>query len=881
MTARTISHFEIGERIGEGGIGVVHRGRDINLDRPVAVKFLHSHLLNSLEAVRRFRREARVLSNLSHPNIATVFEVGEEDEQQFIVLECLPGGSLSSKIRDLRAAGLLLSMRQVVDMALQIAEGLGYAHRQGIIHRDIKPGNILCTLDGKLKVTDFGLAMFVRSADSTMAARVEGTIPYMAPEQIKGREANPRSDIYSFGVTIFELATGDRAYSGPNDAAVMHSILHDPVPSIHRWRPDVIPELDQLVRRAMAKDPADRPARFAEISAELASIREKCPVSQEIPSSSIGDSRTLPITAPIPKNRRLPWREIAFVVLVLLVAGASAGASRVWSMRCLVARGWFDGCSIPARKEIGVLKVPAVSKGGDEVLAAGMRDYMIGQLSRLARFESQLCVHSVDVRSRLRAVNLSLEPRLIYAGATPKFAAELWRVQSELQLDRMVPVAFSGASFQDRLVQELARLLSIRSEERMRRAMAAGSTGIAEAFQSYISGLGRLSRNQLDEAIADFRKAVAEDSYYASAYAGLAEAYRRKYHSSHQAKLMDLALESASAAKARDGELPEGRLSLGRVHYDLGQYDKAVEELRHAVALTPANSEIRYELVDACMALGQPATARAVAEEGVKLYPDCFMAQHDLASFYRSLGHFNEAERHYRRVVDLAPKSSVAHSNLAGTLYDQQEYTEAEQQWREALSLQPTSTAYTNLGQLYIRTNCFAAAERALEQATAIARDDFLAYGNLGEAFHLLPEHKVREQGLFAKALKLAQQERVDNPSDPQLARMVAFYHARLGDKRSALETIQEAIDLAPDNIHTLYRAAFLYEISGERDRALPVLDRVVKAGYQTRELCTHPDLNGLRADPRFLRLLGGKCAPYDEPAHEGFSCPGMELTHR
>lgn len=884
MLARTISHFEIGDSIGEGGIGVVHRGRDINLDRPVAIKFLHSRLLNSKEAVRKFRREARVLSNLNHPNIATVYEVGEEDEQQFIVLEYLPGGSLSTRIRDLRATGLQLSMRQVVDVSLQIAEGLSYAHRQGLVHRDIKPGNILCTLDGKLKITDFGLAKFMKSGDSTVAGRIEGTIPYMAPEQIRGQEANQRSDIYSFGVTVFELATGERAYGGPNEAAVMHSILSDPVPSLRRGRPDADQEFADLVEKMMAKDAGDRPERIEAVVAELALIKESYPPSHEIVTFGSGsaDSQTIPVTTiPLTRRRSVPWRGISLVALVLILSGAAAGASRLWSLRCLIARGWFGDCSVTAEKHIGVLKFSVPAPKSDEVLAAGMRAYLVSQLGRLAKFEPGLCVHAAEDRSRFGALNLSIESRLIHTGATMSVAAELVRVSDSLQLSQTTPVEFNTASFQDRMVTELAQMLGIQPEERARRAMGAGSTGIKEAFQSYIAGLGELAKDKPDLAISDFQKAISEDKFYASAHAGLAEAYRRKYERSKETNLINLALHSATTATEKDAELPEGHLTLGRVHYLLGHQKEAVEELRKAVDLMPVNFDGRYELVEAYVAMGATSDAQAVAEKGAELSPRCWVAQHDLASFYRSLGRFDDAEKHFRQVVDLMPKNSTAHSNLAATFYDQQKYKDAEHQWKEALKLQATSTVYTNLGQLYIRTGCFHAAERALDEATAVAPDDFLAYGNLGEAFHLLPEHKVREQGLFARALKLAQQERVTNPTDPQVVRMVAFYHARMGERRTALETIQQAIDLAPDNIHTLYRAAFLYELTGERDHAVALLQRVVKEDYQTRELCTHPDLQGLRNDSRFARMLDGKCSVYKSQVRESFSCPGSEQIGR
>ncbi|MCW5980902.1 MAG: protein kinase [Bryobacteraceae bacterium] len=874
MTARTISHFEIGERLGEGGIGVVYKARDIHLDRLVAIKFLHPHLLDSAEAVRRFRKEARVLSNLNHPNIATIYETGEEAGQQFIVLEYLAGGALSAKIRDLREAGLLPSLREALNIATQVAEGLAHAHRMGIVHRDIKPANILGTLEGKYKVTDFGLARFAQSGDSTVAARLEGTVPYLPPEQIRGGGADYRGDIYSFGVALFELFTGERPFAAANDAATMQAILTAPAPALRQFRPDAPAELEQLVRRLMAKDPRRRPAEAGDVARELAAIRDNTPPTAEVAAPARADATT--VTVRLTPRRRFAVRALTIAALLLVAAGATAGVSRLWAMRCLLARDKFESCRLPAEKHVGVLAFAPGSPG--DVVSAGLREYMVTQLGKLTRFDKALCVHTLDDRSPSRPLKLAIEPAFVQEAGVAVVDGRLWNLQRDLALDRLAPALFGTASFQDQFALALMRALEISPAAGPRRALAAGSTGIAEAFQSYISGLGRLALDEPDEAAGAFQRAVSEDPYFAAAHAGLAEAYRLQYHRRGDDKLIARALESARIAVARDDELPEGHLALGRIYNDLERHDEAVKELRRAVELMPASSENRYDLVNAWIARGSLAEAQAAAEEGVKLYPDCWLAQHDLGNFYRTLGRFDQAEAHFRRVVELAPKNSVARSNLAATLYDQQKNTEAEREWLEALDLAPSSTVYTNLGQLYVRTNCYAAAERALALATETAQDDFLAYGNLAEAYHLLPEHRIREQGLFARALKLAQEQRAGAPNDPQVARMVAFYLARLGERNAALEAIQQAIDLAPDNVHTLYRAAFLFEITGERDRALPLLERALKAGYPARELCTHPDWARLRDDARFQAALAGRCAPYQGAGRETFNCPDRPL---
>lgn len=272
MVGRTVSHYEVVERIGQGAMGVVYKALDLQLGRPVALKFLSPHLVDSEEAVARFQREAQAISALNHPNIGTIYELGESEDEIFLALEFLPGGTLRSLIGDLASTGRQLSPKQLLAFALGIAEGLAHAHRCGIIHRDLKTENVMRTAEGTVKITDFGLAKHRGWADLTRAGTIIGTASYMSPEQACGLELDHRSDIFSFGVVLFEMATGQLPFQGAHEAAVLSRILNGRVPHLREFRGDLSPAFESVAGKALQKDREKRYRSMDELLDDLSRV---------------------------------------------------------------------------------------------------------------------------------------------------------------------------------------------------------------------------------------------------------------------------------------------------------------------------------------------------------------------------------------------------------------------------------------------------------------------------------------------------------------------------------------------------------------------------------------------------------------------------------
>jgi eukaryotic-like serine/threonine-protein kinase len=312
--------YELEELVGTGGMSSVFKARDRLLERDVALKILHQHYVADPDYVERFRREARAVAQLAHPNIVTVIDRGEQDGRQFIVFEFVDGENLKQLINREGA----LPVRDAVELALQVAGALGYAHDRGIVHRDVKPQNVILNEDGRAKVTDFGIARSLDVDGVTQTGTVLGTSDYIAPEQAQGQPVDAQTDVYSLGVVLYELLTGELPFRGEGFVAVAMQHVSEPAPSVLERRGDVPPRLDLAIRRAMAKRPEDRYASMDELVADLeASIRELDGYGDE-------SERTLVVPAaarrrrarPPRRRRRTPTVLIVLALLVLALAGA-------------------------------------------------------------------------------------------------------------------------------------------------------------------------------------------------------------------------------------------------------------------------------------------------------------------------------------------------------------------------------------------------------------------------------------------------------------------------------------------------------------------------------------------------------------------------------
>jgi serine/threonine protein kinase len=318
--------YELEELVGSGGMSTVFRARDLQLDRRVAIKILHEHYAADPEYLERFRREARAVARLTHPNIVTVIDRGDDDGRQYIVFEHVDGENLKELV--LRAGRL--PVRRALELALATADGLAFAHQHGLVHRDVKPQNVLLNGEGEVKVTDFGIARSLHVEHGvTQTGTVLGTGEYLAPEQASGKPVSPATDVYSLGVVLWELLAGEVPFVGENFVAVALRHVNEEPPSLRERRPDVTPRLEAAVDRALAKDPALRFSSMAAFAQELRACLAEAEGDAPPPESDLAHTlvtRPAPGRAQARRRQRSRRRPLAFVVLALLVAGAAFAA---------------------------------------------------------------------------------------------------------------------------------------------------------------------------------------------------------------------------------------------------------------------------------------------------------------------------------------------------------------------------------------------------------------------------------------------------------------------------------------------------------------------------------------------------------------------------
>ena len=593
-SGKTISHYEVGEQLGRGGMGVVFRATDVRLGRDVVLKFLWEQLARNPDALQRFQGEARAASALNHRNICTVHDVGEHDGRPFIVMELLNGMTLEQRID-----GRPLDESEIIRIATHIADALEAAHAKGIVHRDIKPANVFITTDGQVKILDFGLAKLAgteadRAAAGEMSVEDDdripiltangaavGTLPYMSPEQWRGETADARSDLYAVGVLMFEMATGERPFRGEGTRQLVDAVLHKSVEHPSRLNSHISAALDKIIVRCLAKNPADRWASASDLRDALKELA----------------------------LRRPGWvkRTMLAAAMTLVVLAAIAAAIRP-SLRSAA-----PGVAPAKIRFLAVLPLANVSGGAQrDDFADAMTEQLITELS---------AVRSIRVISRNSAMR--------YKGST-KSVPEIAR---ELNVDGIVQgsVARSGdrlrvtvhlidgtsgrqewsdafdcdvrklSSLQSQVAQAIAgEIRAAVSPEDVKRFTASRPVD-AEAFESYLRGhyfTGRWTMTNLQKAIPHFRDAIARDPSMAIAWAGLADTYSLMDHANGRmvmkpAEAYRLATEAADKALSIDPDCVDAHTVLGHVLMHEGRYSEAGEHLERAVRLNPNSAFAR------------------------------------------------------------------------------------------------------------------------------------------------------------------------------------------------------------------------------------------------------------------------------------------------
>jgi serine/threonine protein kinase/TolB-like protein/Tfp pilus assembly protein PilF len=740
--------YRILEEIGRGGMGVVYRAEDLKLKRSVALKFLPPHLVDSPELKERFLIEAQAAAALNHPNICVIHEVGESEERPFIAMEYVEGETLRDKVKK----GPLKS-EEALDIAIQIAAGLGEAHRKGIIHRDIKSANIMVTDKGQAKVMDFGLAKLRGGSSLTKSQTTLGTIAYMSPEQARGDDLDPRTDIWSLGVVLYELLAGKLPFRGDHDQTVIHSILHKEPESLIKARPGLAPEMGQIIGQALAKKPADRYQTMEEFREDLEAVAEGLK----------------PLRAKRRRVRRILGIRTAYVysalvILLALILGLNVGGLR--------DRILGRTAPVPAMR-LAVL--PFENLSGDpeqEYFSDGMTGEMIAQLGRL--HPGSLSVIARESVKRYKKTNTpinqvgrELNVGYVLAGSAQRegtrvrITAELIKVQDQTQLwaDSYEREMSGILALQNEVSQKVARALALKLLPAEQARLADAPTVNPEAYDACLRGYHYYiftTKADLDTADKYFQLALAKDPNYALAYAGLALVW---------------------ACRQQIGYVPPAEAG-----------PKAKEAAQKAVALDGSSAEAHYALADIMTwTTWDLKDADGEWKRSVELNPNYADSLAAYSHYLMIMGRPEEAMRQIERAVKLDPYNVMVLTFYAYDLYMARRYDEAIAQALKARELQPGSP-------IAISALLYAYASKGMEKETlAVVREYIKIYG-IADVDAALD--RGFKQGGFQGAMKTLA-EKLATPANQGLVLPsdVSLYFLIAGDKKNGLEWIERAYE--------------------------------------------------------------------------------------
>ncbi len=883
LIGRTLGHYRIVAKLGEGGMGEVYRAHDERLDRDVAVKVMPDSVAQRPDRLARFDREAKAVAKLAHPNILAIHYSGVEDDRPFIVTELLEGETLRDRIE-----GGRLPPGKVIEYAIQIADGLAAAHERSVIHRDLKPDNIFITSDGTVKILDFGLAKLRQqeSQDPTTGGNlptltldthpgmVLGTAGYMSPEQVRSQPTDHRSDLFSMGTVLYEMLAGTRAFHEQSAAETMAAIARDDPPRLSQLATAVPAALERVVNRCLEKRPEDRFQSARDLAFALRSIL-----------TDSGEARVIHLTTPVVEppprgRRRAPAWVLALPVVAVLVL--------LWLLFMRGRTGEIPG-GAPAPGQGSLAVLPFSTAEGDQdsrLIGAGLAEILTSKLTELEGFRGSLAVvpasevREADITSAAAAhrrfgVSLVVSGSVQKVGPTVRLTANLIDAVAGRQL-RAIDVDSSVdhlMNMQDELVRRVAGMLEIELNPEAERIIRAGTTSEADAYRLYLEGRAHLQdytdSESLDQAVGSFQGALQRDPQYALAYAGLGEACWRRWKLNQDAASMELARSASRRAVELNDLLAPGWVTLGLVLDGTGRSEEAVESFRRALALSPHDPEALRGLAATYESLGRMADAEATYRLAIDARPGYWASFNQLGVFYYRTGRLEEAERTFVRVTELAPWSARAFSNLGGVYYAMGRIDEAASAFRRAAAIEPSYRVYSNLATIRYSQGDFTGAAGAFEQALELQATDYRIWRNLASAYLWAPGLEAKAPAAYRRAAELAEEQRRVNPRDPEVLINLADCEVALGRTAEGLALVEQALELAPDDLDTRLFAANICEDAGHRDRALELLAEVLERGFALDQIVNTPGLADLRADPRFQQLL--ELAAH-RPAHPGTS---------
>ena len=861
------SRYRIEALLGQGGMGRVYKAYDKDLDRVVALKVVRQGAMGETDALKRFKQELVLASKISHKNILRIHDMGEVGGTKFITMAYVEGHDLYGILKE----NPKLPMERVLKYARALAEALAAAHAEGVIHRDLKPQNILVNKDDQIFVSDFGLAKsFEEGAQGmTKTGAFLGTPRYMSPEQVEGKPADQRSDLYSYGLMLYEMAVGDVPFTGESTLKVMYQRIQEKPRNPKLINPSLPSWFVRIIMRCLERDPAERYQSAYEILADLQGSR-----------GSASGTHTVQIQIPeFVAQRRWTW-VVAGVLALLLLTFA------IPPVRHLILGG---GSGKPGTSATGI---PPLSQGkfvailpfrilGDEqslgYVAEGLNEALSAKLFQLkeVRLASDKAVAKVSEKDPLEKTARNLGVNLIVQGmiqGTSDKMAVIVNLMDPVEGKKIWTQQFTGVpkdllSIEDQISSQLVTALDVKvTNEEMARA-AERPTDNVDAYDLYLRGRQALrgpdATKNAQTAIDYFEQGIKKDPSFALAYTGLADASVRMYVEKKDSFWAQKAVAAAQHAEQLKDNLPEVHFSLGNVYLRTGKTVEAISELKRGLQLAPNSDEGYVRLGRAYLERGQKEEAIAAYKKAIDVNPYYSGHHIDLENAYFSLGDTGKALEEAKRVTELQPDSVHGWDNLGNAYERAGRYDESIAAYQKSIELSPTWSAYSNLGNSYFVLKRYNDSVKAFEKATELGPNQELAMGNLADAYRASGQ-KDKAAATYEKAIALAFQDLQVNPQNTGAMGDLALYYAKKGDGQHGMEFIQRARAIDMKDVSLIYNQATVENLSGKTADALRSLREAFSKGFPVKDAQADPEFANLQNLPDFQSLV----KQFSSPSH-------------
>ncbi|MGA3318297.1 MAG: protein kinase [Candidatus Korobacteraceae bacterium] len=859
-----LGHYRIVEKIGAGGMGEVYRAHDEHLARDVAIKVLPPGTLIDESARKHFHKEALILSQLNHPNIATIYDFDTQQGVDFLVMEYIPGITLSEKV----AAGPLAE-KEVLRLGVQLAEGLAAAHEQGVIHRDLKPGNVRVTADGRVKILDFGLAKLVGPFSGTESTQslgesqaVAGTLPYMAPEQLRGQACDARTDIYSAGAVLYEMVTGQRLFPGAQSGELVDAIFHrEPTPA-GKVNSKVSLALEAVIGKALDKNPAYRQQRARELLADLQALAA--------PSDAVAPAAAMQWLGWLKWRMRRQYRAllvaVAFILAALLSMVWLSGRSPTlaFAARDFVLVSDFDNQTGDPVFDKSLTTAFTTSLGQSSYANIYSRLRIAEALKRMKksgvdRIDEPLA-QEIAVREGLKVIVL---PSISGVGESYRVAASIRDVAS----GKNVKTEFVKANGKNKVLDAVDTLSAAIREDlgeslqtvSQSKRLSSVTTQSLDALRQYSIGAERASALQWDEAKVYFENALRIDPSFTAARASLGMLHVEQamdglpHFDGEEGKRL-----LSDAVKHVDGLTDREKYGILAFHARAVEKnpEQAIGYLKTLIALYPDDSHSHVNLGRAYLQMGRVPEALAEYKEAIRIDPRLVLAYGNLGSTYLyQMGDVASAMPVCQKVLELDTGNAWAQDCLGWSYFAKNELPQAQAAFEKAVAANPQGTlSRYRLAHTHRAQGHYQQAIETLQQIQKVDPSETSVLYDMGVVYEGMGDRQKARESFTRYRHELETQSK-KTLHEPGKQLDMAVTYARLGETGRARQLLREAMAKAPQ-LHL--DVASVLSLLGEKKEAVDQLELAIQNGYTNYIwLRMNPDLLPLHGYPAFEQLMG------------------------